>query len=595
MTAPTREEFNDIVKWVDTSEGEIPSGIFDTLKKVISVYSSLNQGMSKAKGTLSALRVAMGIIPKSEKGSQLLNIQLEIEGMPEQSSLYLDLKKKREDSLRQASDYKKRIQSIEKNVKHPQQMEFDLTGESEMMFSFPNSDRNQKPKVQSVDRIMEFNKTSGLHVSYDYPKRVEMTIAVTEINYKVETVTDPVTGKMVRASMIDEGPPNFQLTWKAISSILKMHVGFAIPMNRMELMIGQPEFTTSKMCRVLQYVARGLLPIYLYLAEVLADVKMMAGDDTSTRVLNKEDPENKVTTMVDGFFGWQSPRANGKGEKTAMNVSLLIGKTSPDPKSTIRFFRTHIGSVGNLLTKILETRLPQSGPLIIQGDMSSTNLPSLELMKKFAITIAGCGSHARRPFWRYKEDDPSLCYKMLSGFLLLSSIEHKIDKLGRTRDNVLKIRGRYGRMIWEAMRNRCIAAITGEVKSGGTYPKDIKPDIWPPGTDLYKACNYVINNYEALTAYLTTPELSYTNNKVERGLRIEKSMLDSSKFRQNRVGRVMMDILRTINATCAAAGVDPDQYLPIALRDPEATLQNPADFTPHAVAKRIEAAAKKAN
>lgn len=590
MTAPTKEEFNDIVNWIASAEKVIPSGIFTTLKKIVAVYSSLNQGIKRAKGTLNALRTAMGILPKSEKGSQLLSQQLIFENLTsEQSTLHTDLKAKRDESVRNASDYTQRIREIEKNVKKPEQMEIDLTGESEMMFSFPNSDRVEKLSSKGVDRMKDFNKASGLQVSFDYPKRVDMTISVTEINYKVETVTDPETGKTVRASMIDEGPPGFQMTWRAISSLMKMHVGFAIPMNRIELMIGQPEFTTSKICRVLQYGAKGLLPVYLELAEQLAEVKIVSGDDTPTKVLNKADPFNEVTSAVDEFFGWQSPRADGRGEKTAMNVSLLMGRTEADPRSTIRFFRTHIGSVGNLLTKILETRLPQSGPLIFQGDLSSTNLPSEELIKKFSVLIAGCGAHARRPFWRYKEDDPSLCYKMLSGFLLLAKIEHKIDNMGRTRANVLKMRGRYSRMIWAAMRNRCVAAITGEVRSAATYPAHIRPDIWPPGTELYKACNYVIKNFGELTRYLQIPELGTTNNKSERGLRIEKSMLDASKFRQNRVGRVMIDILRTINATCAAAGIDPDIYLPIALRDLAAVRQNPTQFTPFAVAKRLEA------
>lgn len=98
-----------------------------------------------------------------------------------------------------------------------------------------------------------------------------------------------------------------------------------------------------------------------------------------------------------------------------------VDKTEADPRSTVRFFRTHLGSVGNLLTKILESRNPKSGPVTFQGDLSTTNLPSPELQKKFSMTLAGCGSHTRRPFWRFRADDEDLCYFMARGFAVLGS------------------------------------------------------------------------------------------------------------------------------------------------------------------------------
>jgi hypothetical protein len=76
-------------------------------------------------------------------------------------------------------------------------------------------------------------------------------------------------------------------------------------------------------------------------------------------------------------------RALERFEASTGTTSLLVGKSDKDPHSTIRFFRTHVGSVGNPLAKTLESRHPQSGAAIFQGDLSSTFLkfylmPSLQ-------------------------------------------------------------------------------------------------------------------------------------------------------------------------------------------------------------------------
>jgi hypothetical protein len=332
------------------------------------------------------------------------------------------------------------------------------------------------------------------------------------------------------------------------------------------------------------------------MAEQLADVRHLQGDDTSTKVidLSESEDEESLSRKIDSHFGWISQKANGSGDKKSLNVSLLIGRSEDDPRSTIRFYRTHIGSVGNLLDRLLETRNPKAGKLIFQGDLFSSNKArNPEVLKRFDIEFAGCAAHSRRPFWRYREDDMSLCYYMLKGFLKLSYLESVIDAKGRTSANVLKYRERYGRMFWEAMKNRCEAAVTGHVPGFATYPKGITPDVWPPSTDLYKACMYVINHFPELTLYLSIPELEPTNNGSERTHRIEKSMLDASKFRKTRNGRARLDVLRTINASCTAAGIDIADYFRYTAKHAEELREHPEKFTPFTVARALETEKKR--
>ena len=372
---PTQDEIKQLMIWLDT-KSEVPENIKSTILKILRVYKNLLKGSQKARQTLQRLREAMGISPKSERGRALQSQQKALLEMSEESKEYEELQKKRAELLKEKTQYDKRLKELKPRPKNPEQLEFDLASTTEAMFSHPLSDRHQSVEKPKVDKMKEFSKEKGLVGTKDKTKRMDLSVNVTEVTYEVETLTDPMTGKSVRASLIDIGPENFQLTWKAIANLIKMHVGFAIPINRIEAMIGQPEFSSSKICRVLNYVATNLLPLYLSLFEQLSAAKILSGDDTSTKVLekNSENDEDGLNKQVEEYLGYVWPRADGKGDKKALNVSLLMGRShEKDPRSTIRFFRTHLGSVGNLMTRLLEWREPKHGSLIFQGDLSNVN------------------------------------------------------------------------------------------------------------------------------------------------------------------------------------------------------------------------------
>jgi len=578
----------------------MPREMVDVLNRLLGVYAGFLLSSSTAKNTLSRLREAMGLLPKSERGQGAVTVESEApiadeDLTPLQRELLVELERKKSLAREEAASYTKRIRKLNPAVRAGSgQLQFAL--ECEMMFSEPPSSREAVLSKERPDRMAEFGREKGMQSTYDSTKRVDFKILVTETTHQVETVTDPKTGKSVRASMADIGPEGFRLTWGAIANLVKMHVGFAIPINRLAQLIGQPEFRSGKICRILEFVALNLLPVYFSLIESLADAEIMSGDDTKTKVLVLEEPgDDRLAKQIDDMLGFVQPKKNGDGDKTGLNVSLLVGRTDKnEPRSTIRFFRTHMGSVGDLLSQALEFRRPELKRLIFQGDLSTSNLPSRELMKRFDLIIAGCGSHARRPFWRYKDEDGSLCYYMLRGFWLLSEIERRIDSRGRTEETILKLRGRYAKWTWLALKNRAVAATTGEINGRATYRPGAGPDIWPPDTKLHLACRYVIKHHGELTQYLSNPYLHYTNNGIERALRIEKCMLSGSKFRKTRNGRAVLDVLRTINATCTIAKIDLTVYIRYVFKHLPDLRENPKNYTPYAVALRLEREKQKA-
>jgi hypothetical protein len=234
----------------------------------------------------------------------------------------------------------------------------------------------------------------------------------------------------------------------------------------------------------------------------------------------------------------------------------------------------------------LECRSPKKRKIIIQGDLSSTNKPEKLIRDQFEIIYAGCGAHARRPIHRYRDDDPEFCYYLLQCFLHIAQAEQLIDIVGRTEKNIRKYR-RYAKMSWEAIRNRCLAALTGKRPTPTTDPKhEIR--MWPPKTYLYDAARYIVDNYEALTFYLNEPRLPWTNNGQERGLRFENCLEDAAKFKGNRNGRAMLDILRTLLATCTTAQVEPADYMRWCYKNRDSLKENPQNFTPFAYALYLD-------
>lgn len=596
--APTKDDLNQLRSWLEAHKADLPPSIVETLMRILTLHAAFAQSTTKAKQTLARLREAMGILPRSERGRAGMTSPestpqnaMKLEDLsPEDRAKYEELRIKREQMRVSSYRYTRDLKALLPLPRHPHQLELDLAAASEQMFLEKASldvKRDEEPKVE---RMKEFDREHGLHVTYDYTKRISLEIVVADIDYKVETVTDPRTGKSVRASMDNEGPEGFRMTWEAIANLVKLHVGFAIPINRLSLLIGRPEFSSGKITRILRWVAELLLPIYLYLAEELADSPIFTGDDTKTKVLTLDEADDgTLARRIEEELGWKWSKADGSGSKKALNVSLLMGRSvQTDPRSTIRFFRTHLGSCGNLLTALLERRSPKAGPVIFQGDLSTTNLPNRDLMKRFDLTLAGCGSHARRPFWRWREEDPILCYFMLRGFLMLARLEKRIDLKGRNRKNVNYMRGKFGRKIWQVLYNRCMHATTGHCPGRYTLVKTTFNDVWPPGSDLHAACRYVIAHFEELTRYLDNPYLQYTNNGSERALRIEKCMLSGSKFRKTRDGRVVLDILRTISTTCVAAGVPFRDYVAYIFKHRAELQSTPEKFTPYAVALHLE-------
>jgi hypothetical protein len=464
--------------------------------------------------------------------------------------------------------------------------------------------------------------------------RYDFSVVVTRVELSVEKkVVVDADGEryVVAGSTTQYGPPRYSVTWNALATLTVLTGQFALPLNRLATMFSTPdkEFTAGGFGRMMHYVAERFVPVYLALAKQLADSAILAGDDTSCRVLEvssyfadlkagqtaKEeqppwasyrtpsaavqsfkrceaaqtarlrrreegDRDAKRTSaetpslavIVGREFTFESPRRNGEGAKEAMHTTVVSGRgVADDPTSVIVLYRSHLGGFGNLLESLLTRRNPDLREVIVQGDLSTTNLvTSAELLSRFNVRLVGCAAHARRPFAINHDDDPERCDLMLHLFTGLAIHEDVLNHVGRNRENVLAVRGNDSRKLW------------GDILEFGKHMSE----IWSKGTKLGTGARYIVNHIDALTAYLDDPRLDAWNNQRERLLRTEKLIEASSLFRRSLEGRFVLDVVRTVTQTAVAADVPVHEYVVWVLRaSEEEVAAHPDRFTPHAWAK----------
>lgn len=466
--------------------------------------------------------------------------------------------------------------------------------------------------------------------------RYDFSVAVTRIELEVEKkiVMDHDGERLVFSPSTSEyGPARYAVTWGALATLAELAGQMALPFNRLAKMLSTPEktFTAAGLSRMLHYVAQRFVGVYLTLGEQLADSDYLGGDDTSARVLEvssyfeglrardgadparvqsekppwsdyrtpaaaeeslrrceearlarvrrreegdrtaarRIDEEPTLGMLIGRRFPFESLLKSGNGPKQALHTTVVTGRSeAAEPRSLIVFYRSQLGSCGNLLESILESRDGERRKLVLQGDLSTSNLvTSPDLLARFEIHCIGCTAHARRPFALWRDQDPVRCEYMLHLFLGLAMHENQLDEFGRNEKNVRAVRGAESREMWNDIL---------------VLAKDIA-EVWSKATTLGVAARYVINHFDALTAYLDDPRLEPTNSLRERMLRTEKLIEGSSMFRKSLEGRFVLDVVRTILQTAVAAEVPVHEYLVSVLCTPEAEVkQHPERFTPHA-------------
>lgn len=210
---------------------------------------------------------------------------------------------------------------------------------------------------------------------------------------------------------------------------------------------------------------------------------------------------------------------------------------------TLCFLECHDTRSGDVASNILlKSKCEVLVTDVYAGYSKGTRIANIERekLKLAQIISAYCNSHARRNFFKTKENYPE-------AFFYLDHY-HEIYQLnsqskGKPPNEVLELRAKM-KPHFEAMRDRAMEELP-------RYPK---------GNKYEKALSYLLNNYEGFTKFLKDPDIPIDNNAQERLLRSHVVGRKTWYGTHSEQGAETAAILFSIVETCKLNGVNPREY-----------------------------------
>jgi transposase len=192
------------------------------------------------------------------------------------------------------------------------------------------------------------------------------------------------------------------------------------------------------------------------------------------------------------------------------------------------------------------------------------------------ITLVGCWTHARRPFFEARDHIPQQAGWILRQIGHLYRIEKELRERGAGPALRQAVRASQSAMIVQ----RIFRALAAWKRSGRFLPR----------LSFGKAIDYALANRELLSRFLQDGRLEIDNNQVENAIRPTAIGKKNWLFIGEANAGERSAILYTIIECCRRRGIDPQAYLrDVLTRLPSATNWNVNELTPENWAKAKQA------
>ena len=612
------EDFGKALEWAKDPTSN-PDFVRNVILALEGAQLAGQADVNATRRAVEALARAMGIIPSSEKvsprkGPPAEPIDTELAALIREEKKLRDLERYVGRKLRKArKDIAAVMQRDMSRAGDATASDSDETPSRELVLA--GSAASGQGHVPSATMAPEEETNAMGEKAIRTETRHEKSDLVLDNRTRVitgEKIYDPVTGRTLGPDLGLVGPKGRKITWRALANVVVLVFGMALPASRIEKLFGKKGFSRSGLSDHCAFIAGRLLPVYVAMAEEIAQCDIIMGDDCVSRVSeitryrrDKKEwrkarkaadddaaflasspeptqpwqnlPESSLTAQLQSEldFEFQHTKVDkAKTPKIQLHTSLLSAEIEiGNPKSRVVLYRSHLGSVGNLLSRLLLSRKrKKEDSLVFVGDLSPSNhVTDRGVLRRVKVQYAGCASHARRPFKRHLNADPVICIDGLDFFRGLFHVEELLaDRREHHKDEV---RRETSMSFWNDLKELSEETLTK----------------WSPSTALGEAANYILGNFEALTLYCRDTRLPVSNDLSERLLRYEKLMDRSSFGRETVEGRARYDIIRSFWQSCVAAGVDPTYaLLDVLLTDPSKVAASPDQYTPQSIAKRLK-------
>lgn len=289
-----------------------------------------------------------------------------------------------------------------------------------------------------------------------------------------------------------------------------------------------------------QFAWQKLAPLFLYLTYMAAQLEMIGFDDTVIKVLSFI-KENKGHENDPHFRrGYHTSVFVASGEK----IKIVIFRTG----------RQHAGENFRDLLAMREEGLPT--PMAV-----SDGLECYFPHKSTSIDVR-CSVHARRKFYDLETVHPTLHNKALEHFAQI--FKNDKDASGLSKQDRLLHHQEHSR----APLNELVDLVENESEK------------LEPSSDEFKACNYLIKNWNPITTFMRVAGAPLDTNAEERMAKQIIKLRKSSLFFKTAQGAHMGDDFIGLIETCRANCVNVFDYLVWALDNHKELAQAPMNFTP---------------
>lgn len=297
-----------------------------------------------------------------------------------------------------------------------------------------------------------------------------------------------------------------------------------IPINRLAKMMERAGLviTTQTLWDQVYRVATLLEPAKARLLEVLKKEDVVLGDETRWPLLGGRSGKNlEKKHGTKNWFIW-----------------ALLGRSGV----VYEFQNSRSNDAGRTLLKDFKGVVVADGYVVYRS-----------LAKECGFTLAHDWTHVRRRFIEAEATEPALAAQFVQdiGQLFLIEREIKAATKGLNDDDAqavtLKLRQEKSRPIVEAIGRQAV-----QVRAQKESP-------------IGRALTYLANRWEGLQVFLTKPEVPITSNGVERALRNPVVGRKTSLGSRSERGIKAASILYTLIQSALQHGLDPPEYLRVAL------------------------------
>lgn len=333
-------------------------------------------------------------------------------------------------------------------------------------------------------------------------------------------------------------------------SLMAMNKYFGgTPFHRQESLqhlLGVP-ISASTVFDQCEHVSNACQPVFKALKALAADAVHYHIDDTRNRIVGQKPIKKK--------------RRNSDKEqvRTGVYSSGLIATL--DAGQDLILYQTDIGHAGEFLDDILRQRSPGRPPPLLMSDALSHNHVTAA-----SVQLTLCNAHGRRQFVDVINPFPDEVAWVMEQYGKIWHNENLINEQGLSAPQRTAYHHAHSLPIMANLRQ------WGQEKFACGAVEE--------NSGLGKAINYFNRHYDRLIGFCLYETARLDNNVMERHLKLIVRNRKNANYFKTAVGAAIGDVITSVIATSASAGINVLDYLNAIQRNQAAVKENPCQWLP---------------